>query len=130
MWCEACQDHFPRDHYTEDGMRHKVGVAYGPTGQRMLRQEQAILTLARAERDLSEALRHGCNPGAIRAVRNDMRAGLAIQRKPSSLRRLKPGEVIQDGDIDVTMSGDYNHKYARPKLDTAPESVLDSGRGK
>lgn len=108
-WCEACQDHFPRDHYTEDGMRHKVGRAYGPVGQQMLRQETAILTLARAERDLTEALSHGCNPGVIRAIRDDMRGSMAQIRPSTSSARLAK---------------------AAHRLDMAADPVLDSGRGK
>lgn len=31
-WCAWCQGAFPVDHFAEDGMYHKAGPEFGPTG--------------------------------------------------------------------------------------------------
>jgi hypothetical protein len=37
MWCEHCRDHYPEDHYEpfDVGGGHKVGAAWGPTGDQL-----------------------------------------------------------------------------------------------
>ncbi len=38
-WCEHCRDHYPTEHYSEDGMEHLAGWEYGPVGRSMVAEQ-------------------------------------------------------------------------------------------
>jgi hypothetical protein len=44
-WCEHCRDHFDENHYPEPYGPHKVGPAYGPTGQALVFAQMARMVI-------------------------------------------------------------------------------------
>jgi len=83
-WCDACQDHFPVDHYDES-YHHLVGDEYGLTGAELLRirnlEAAASVALAHARKVIKdEATLHRSSGGQDTLPDSTIRLALDIIR--------------------------------------------------
>lgn len=107
VWCEHCRDHYPEEHYDEDG-NHFVGKEWGPTGEglalrRSMSEDGGGVSRGRTEL-IELLLKHGAGDERATAIALEF---FHPALKPQRLERERAAFREQVGDFKADWLTDF-----------------------